>query len=155
MTTSFENAQEAIVLMAEDNPAEQRLAQRALGRGIVRCDLRMVSDGEEALNYLFRKGEYADASKSPRPDLVLIDLNMPKVDGRQLLSRMKQDSSLRKIPVVVLTTSKEEQDIIRSYDLGCNSFMSKPIGVNDFVIALQSLGAYWFKLVVLPSRNEG
>ena len=151
MTEEF--PREAVILMAEDNPAEQRLAERALGRGIIQCDLRMVSDGEETLDYLYRRGQYEDVSTSPRPDLLLLDLNMPKLDGRQVLEKMKQDSDLKQIPVVVLTTSKAEQDIARSYELGCNSYMNKPVEVDTFVSVLKSLQEYWFKLVVLPPNK--
>ena len=147
-------AREAVILMAEDNPAEQRLAQRSLGDGLVKCDLRIVSDGEEALDYLHRRGVFADPRESPTPDLVLLDLNMPKVDGRQVLQQMKQDSDLKKTPVVILTTSQAEVDVARSYELGCNSYLTKPIDVADFIKTLQSLGEYWFKLVVLPPKER-
>ena len=145
----------AVVLLAEDNPAEQRLAERALGQGVIECDLRIVSDGEEALHYLRRQGAYAEANTAPTPDLVLLDLNMPKIDGRQVLEEMRSDPQLKSIPVVILTTSKAERDVLESYRLGCNSFLNKPVAVAEFVDLLQSLGQYWLKLVVLPSRTSG
>ncbi|MCA9259631.1 MAG: response regulator [Planctomycetales bacterium] len=145
---------EAVILMAEDNPAEQRFAQRAIGVGLIRCNLQIVSDGEEALDYLYRREKFKDGDVAPRPDLILLDLNMPKLDGRQVLERIKGDESLKKIPVVILTTSKEEVDVVRSYELGCNSFLNKPVDVQEFVEVLQSLEDYWFKLVVLPPHRE-
>ena len=143
----------ATVLLAEDNPAEQNLAQRALSKGIMQCDLRLVSDGEEAIAYLLGQGKYAALEAAPRPDLILLDLNMPKVDGRQVLERIKSDPKISAIPVVVLTTSTHEQDVVRSYELGCNSFINKPVDVQAFVEALEQLGSYWLKLVVLPLRE--
>lgn len=140
----------AVVLLAEDNPAEQQLARRALERGVIPIDLRVVSDGEEALDYLHQTGEYTDPQTSPRPALILLDLNMPKLDGRQVLEDIKADPQLRNIPVVVLTTSQHEQDVFRSYQLGCNSFITKPVEVHDFVEAVRELGSYWLRLVVLP-----
>ncbi len=145
----------AIVLLAEDNPAEQRLAQRALARGKISCDLRIVSDGEEAMDYLLRRKRYADPKISPRPDLMLLDLNMPKLDGRQVLQQMKSDPLLAIIPVVVLTTSQQEQDVLHSYQLGCNSFIAKPVDVHVFIDTMISLGLYWFHLVIMPPRISG
>ncbi len=144
----------AIVLLAEDNPAEQRLAQRALARGKISCDLRVVSDGEEAMDYLLRRKQYADPELAPRPDLMLLDLNMPKLDGRQVLQQMKANPQLAVIPVVVLTTSQQEQDIFQSYQLGCNSFIKKPVDVHAFIDTMISLGLYWFHLVILPPHYE-
>ncbi len=145
---------DAVILLVEDNPAEQRLVQRTLSRGIVPCDLRIASDGEQALDYLHQRGDYADPASAPRPDLVLLDLNMPRIDGRQVLANIRQDPALKTIPVVVMTTSKAEQDIVRSYELGCNSYLNKPVEVPDCVQVLAGLQEYWFKLVVLPSGKQ-
>ena len=153
MAALSEQARLATVLLAEDNPAEQNLARRALSKGVMQCDLRTVSDGEEAMAYLLRQGKYEAPETSPRPDLVLLDLNMPRLDGRQVLERMKSDPGIHTIPVIVLTTSTHEQDVMRSYELGCNSFINKPLDVHAFLDALDQLGSYWLKLVVLPSRE--
>ena len=148
-----EQVRAATVLLAEDNPADQNLTRRALARGVIQCDLRVVSNGEEAMDYLLQREKFKDPAACPRPDLILLDLNMPRLDGRQVLERMRADSSLDTIPVVVLTTSRQEEDVVRSYKLGCNSFIQKPIQVQDFVAALEQLGAYWLKLVVLLTHT--
>ncbi len=148
-----EQVHAATVLLAEDNPADQNLTRRALDRGVIRCDLRVVSNGEEAMDYLLQREQFADRAACPRPDLILLDLNMPRLDGRQVLERMRADPNLDTIPVVVLTTSRQEEDVVRSYKLGCNSFIQKPIQIQDFVAALEQLGAYWLKLVVLPTHR--
>ncbi len=146
-----EQLKRAVILLAEDDPGDQELTRRALQYDIVRTDLRIVSDGEEALAYLYRQGKYADPEQSPRPDLVLLDLNMPRLNGREVLERLKGDSALSQIPVVVLTTSQEEIDVLRSYDLGCNSYIQKPVDVDRFMKAIRQLGNYWFEVVTLPS----
>ncbi len=145
---------DAVVLLVEDNPAEQNLARRSFQRGIIDADLRIVSDGEEALDYLFRRGKFADALVSPKPDLILLDLNIPKIDGKQVLKSIKDDKRLASIPVIVLTTSKKEEDIVRTYELGCNSFLIKPVEVDEFIKTLRELGSYWLKLVVLPPKED-
>ena len=145
---------DAVVLLVEDNPAEQNLARRSFQRGHIDADLRIVSDGEEALDYLFRRGKYIDALLSPKPDLILLDLNIPKIDGKQVLMSIKHDKRLASIPVIVLTTSKKEEDIVRTYELGCNSFLIKPVEVDDFIKTLRELGSYWLKLVVLPPKED-
>lgn len=104
------------------------------------------------MDYLMRRGKYAAPADAPTPDLMLLDLNMPRVDGRQVLEKMRQQPQLRRIPVVVLTTSQQEEDIIRSYELGCNSFISKPVDLGGFEICVRELGAYWFDLVSIPSN---
>ena len=153
-----EQLRAATVLLVEDNPADQDLARRALDRGVIHCDLRVVSNGEEAMDYLRQREKFSTPASCPRPDLILLDLNMPRLDGRQVLERMRADSNLDTIPVVVLTTLRQEEDVVRSYKLGCNSFIQKPIEVQDFVAALEQLGTYWLKLVVppptLPTSHE-
>lgn len=143
----------ASVLLVEDDPGDQALTRRALEKGKIKVDLRIVCDGEEALHYLRRQGDYADPASSPRPDLVLLDLNLPKVDGRQVLEQMRDDDSLRRIPVVALTTSKQEEDIVKTYELGVNSYITKPVEMQSFVETLQQLGNYWLQVVVLPPRE--
>ena len=144
----------AVILLAEDDPGDQELARRALEQSRIRNELYIVEDGEEALNYLRRRGKYQDPASSPKPDLMLLDLNMPKMDGKQLLEQMRADPNLRRIPVVALTTSKQENDIIRTYDLGANSYIVKPVDMDQFVNAIKVLKDYWFQIVVLPPRGE-
>jgi CheY-like chemotaxis protein len=142
----------AIVLLIEDDPGDQELTRRALAEGVVKVDLHIVQDGEQAIDYLKGRGEFTAAGAAPRPDLILLDLNMPKVDGREVLRQVKTESNLRDIPVIVLTTSQQETDIVRSYDLGCNSFITKPVDLESFVHAIRELGRYWFELVTLPPK---
>lgn len=143
----------AVILLVDDDPGDQELTRRALAGGELRVDLRVVSDGEQALDYLNRRGRFACAGDAPFPDLLLLDLNMPRLDGREVLKRIKADPRLRKLPVLVMTTSRQEADIVRSYDLGCNSFVTKPLDVGGFLSAVRELGAYWLELVTLP-RGE-
>jgi CheY-like chemotaxis protein len=139
------------ILLVEDDPGDQELTRRALQDDLVRTDLRVVEDGEDALEYLRREGVYSDPEDSPRPDLMLLDLNMPRMNGRELLKILKDDPDLGRIPVCVLTTSEQEADILRSYDLGCNSYIQKPVEMDQFVNAVQRLGQYWFDVVTLPT----
>jgi CheY-like chemotaxis protein len=136
--------------MAEDDPGDQELTRRALQDDVLRVDLRIVEDGEEALDYLHRRGRYADPGAAPRPDLFLLDLNMPRMGGREVLAHLKQDPSLCRIPVVVLTTSNQEIDIVKSYSLGCNSYIRKPVDLEQFAAVIRSLENYWFEVVTLP-----
>ena len=147
-------AKPAVILLAEDDRGDQELTRRALEEGKIRNDLRVVENGEEALAYLFRRGKYKDPATSPRPDLLLLDLNLPRVDGREVLERVRADSKLRRMAVVVLTTSRQEEDILRSYELGCNSFITKPVGMDQFIRVIQALEEYWFQIVVLPPKME-
>ena len=130
------------------------MTRRALEQSRIRNELYIVEDGEEALDYLLRRGRYEDPASSPKPDLMLLDLNMPKMDGKQLLKQMRADPKLRRIPVVALTTSKQESDIIRTYDLGANSYIVKPVDMDQFINAIKVLKDYWFQIVVLPPRGE-
>ncbi len=147
-------AKPAVILLAEDDRGDQELTRRALEEGKIRNDLHIVEDGEEALAYLHRRGKYKDPATSPRPDLLLLDLNLPRVDGREVLERVRADSKLRRMAVVVLTTSRQEEDILRSYELGCNSFITKPVGMDQFIRVIQALEEYWFQIVVLPPKTE-
>jgi len=144
----------AVILLAEDDRGDQELTRRALEEGKIRNDLRVVEDGEEALAYLYRRGKYKDPAKSPRPDLLLLDLNLPRVDGRQVLEKVRSDSKLRPMAVVVLTTSRQEEDILRSYELGCNSFITKPADMDQFIRVIHALEQYWFHTVALPPKME-
>jgi CheY-like chemotaxis protein len=154
MSSTVGDPKKLVVLLAEDSPAEQRLAQRALERDPLHCELRMVSDGQEAMDYLLHRPPYEKAELAPRPHLLLLDLNMPKLDGRQVLREIKSNPELATIPVVVLTTSKQEQDILQSYHLGCNSFINKPVDVHEFFDMMRTLSRYWLDLVMLPP-NKG
>ena len=142
------------LLLADDDPDDRLLARQALEKSRLANDLRCVEDGEELLDYLRRRGKYADPKESPRPGLVLLDLNMPRKDGREALREIKSDPKLRDIPVVVLTTSKAEEDIARSYNLGVNSYITKPVKFSALVEVMRALGKYWFEIVELPGPRH-
>lgn len=135
------------ILLAEDNPGDVRLTQKALEEGRMVNDLHVVPDGVEAMAFLRREGEYADA---PRPDLVLLDLNMPRKDGKEVLAELKTDPTLSRIPVVVLTSSDAEEDIVRSYDLHANAYLTKPVDFDGFLDIVHSIEEFWLGLVKLP-----
>jgi CheY-like chemotaxis protein len=147
-----EETRTAVILLVEDDPEDQDLTRRAFRMSKLRNRLLVVDDGEQALDYLYRRGRFAKPESSPRPDLILLDLNMPKLDGRAVLGRIKEDPDLRRIPVVILTTSSQEEDILRSYDLGVNSYITKPVQMEGFMKAIKDLERYWFDLVVLPNE---
>jgi len=135
------------ILLVEDSPGDIRLTQEAMKNGKVRNQLHVVQDGVEAMEFLRQVGKYADA---PRPDIVLLDLNLPRKDGRTVLQEMKEDGNLRRIPVVILTTSDDEHDILRSYDLHANCYITKPIELKQFVMIVQTIENFWFQIVKLP-----
>lgn len=137
----------AEVLLVEDSPGDVRLTREALKEGKVRNNLSVVSDGVEAMEFLRREGKYKDA---PRPDIVLLDLNMPRKDGREVLAEMKSDEQLKRIPVVVLTTSEAEQDILRTYDLHANCYLTKPVDLEQFISIVKSVEDFWLTIVQLP-----
>ncbi len=139
------------ILIADDDPDDRMLAEEALEENRLANDLRFVEDGEELMDYLYRRGKYAKPGCAPRPGLILLDLNMPKKDGREALEEIKSDPRLKRIPVVVLTTSKTEEDILRTYDLGVNSFITKPVSFEELVEVMKNMGKYWFEIVELPS----
>ncbi len=139
-----------VILLAEDDPDDVLLIEDALKENRLVNELHHVGDGEELMEYLHRRGRYEDPTTSPRPGLILLDLNMPKKDGRQALKEIKSDPDLRRIPVVALTTSRAEEDIVRTYDLGVSSFVTKPVTFDGFVEAMRTLGRYWFSIVELP-----
>lgn len=143
-----------VILMADDDTDDQLLAQEALRESRLANELRIVQDGEELMEYLHREGRYAQAQDAPRPGLILLDLNMPRKDGREALKEIKSDPVLRRIPVVVLTTSKQDADLIRSYDLGANSFITKPVTFDGLVEVMKGLGRYWFEIVDLPTEED-
>lgn len=139
------------ILMADDDADDRLLCQQALEESRVLNDLRFVEDGEQLLDYLYRRGEYVDAEKNPRPGLILLDLNMPRKDGREALKEIKADPELRRIPIVVMTTSQAEEDIYRSYDLGANSFVTKPVTFDRLVDLMKALGHFWVEFVEIPN----
>ena len=138
------------ILLVEDNPGDADLAREALQTGKVRNILHVVGDGEAAMAFLRRQGKYAAA---PRPDLVLLDLNLPKKDGREVLAEVKADEDLKRIPVVILTTSKAEQDILKTYNLHANCYITKPIDLNQFIKVVQAIEEFWFTIVKLPPNE--
>lgn len=138
------------ILMADDDMDDREFARTAMQESRLMNELRFVEDGEELLDYLYRRGAYSDPKSSPRPGLILLDLNMPRKDGREALREIKSDPALRQIPVVVLTTSKAEEDILRSYDLGANCFISKPVTFDGLVEVVKVLDKHWFQIVELP-----
>jgi CheY-like chemotaxis protein len=142
-------------LMADDDPDDRLMARMALEEYRVKNGIRFVEDGEELMDYLRRRGKYADPASSPVPGLILLDLNMPRKDGREALAEIKADPVLRKIPVVVLTTSKAEEDVIRTYDLGVNSYIAKPVTFQGLAEVMKMLSIYWFEIVKLPNGPWG
>jgi CheY-like chemotaxis protein len=142
------------ILMADDDEEDCELTREALQSARVRNDLRFVSDGQELVDYLRRAGRYADPTvPAPRPGIILLDLNMPKKDGREALAEIKRDRALRRIPIVVLTTSRDEQDVLRTYDLGVSSFITKPVTFADLVDVMNAWTRYWFEIVELPNGD--
>ena len=139
------------ILMAEDDDDDFLLAQKAMKESHLLNTLHRVSDGEELLEYLNNEGEYEDKEAYPRPGVILLDLNMPKKDGREALNEIKSNESLKEIPIIVFTTSKAEEDILKSYKLGVNSFISKPVKFDELIKVMESLGRYWFEIVKLPN----
>lgn len=144
------DARSVVILMAEDDADDRMLTKDAMDEGRLMNDLRFVENGEELLDYLLRRGAYSDPASSPRPGLILLDLNMPKMDGREALAAIKAHPDLRRIPVVIMTTSQAEEDISRSYDLGANSFVTKPVTFERLVLLMQTLKHYWIDIVELP-----
>jgi CheY-like chemotaxis protein len=142
------------ILMADDDPEDRMITQDGFEESKLANDLRFVEDGEELMDYLYRRGKYSDPELSPRPGLILLDLNMPRKDGREALAEIKADPSLRSIPVVVLTVSKAEEDILRSYDTGANSYITKPVTFGSLVDVLKALSIYWFEIVELPPARD-
>jgi len=142
------------ILIADDDADDRQMTKEALEENYLLNDLRFVSDGEELMNYLRRKGKYQNAEDSPRPGLILLDLNMPKKDGRDALKEIKTDPDLKSIPVIILTTSKSEEDILKTYSLGVNCFISKPVTFKDMIDVTKSIGKYWFEIVELPFKKR-
>jgi CheY-like chemotaxis protein len=135
------------ILLAEDNPGDVKLTKKALEQGKLVNNLHVVNDGVEAMTFLRNEGEYAD---TPRPDLILLDLNMPRMDGRDVLEELKADDDLKRIPVVVLTSSGAEEDVVKSYDLHANAYLTKPVDFDGFLEVINTLEEFWLEVVKLP-----
>lgn len=142
-----------VILMADDDEDDVLLTRKALRQGKLLNELYCVGDGEELMDYLLRQGAYTDAAKAPRPGVILLDLNMPKKDGREALKEIKANPDLNDIPIVVFTTSKAEEDIYRTYKLGVNSFITKPVTFERLIEVMQMIGKYWFEIVTLPPEE--
>lgn len=140
------------ILVVDDDPADQFLVQEAMKSSNLNCNLRLVSDGDEALDYLFGRGRYGDRTRAPRPDLILLDLNMPRFSGRQVARAIKNNPYLKKIPLVVLTTSSQEEDIEELYAIGVNSYLQKPTNFDEFTAALRDLSSFWLERASLPPQ---
>ncbi|WKN44367.1 response regulator [Tunicatimonas pelagia] len=141
------------ILMADDDPDDRILTKDALEENYLANDLHFVEDGEELMDYLLHRGEYNDTN-APKPGLILLDLNMPRKDGREALAEIKAHPKLKHIPVIVLTTSKAEEDIFKTYDLGVSSFITKPVTFEGLVEVTKAIGTYWFGIVELPQRKK-
>ncbi len=139
------------ILLVEDNPGDARLAEEGLKESKVINNLHIVDDGIEAMEYLRKEGNYTDAVT---PDLILLDLNLPKKDGREVLAEIKADEKLKRIPVVILTTSNAEEDVLKTYGLHANCYVTKPVDLDQFVKIVQSINNFWFEMVTLPSESE-
>ena len=135
------------ILLVEDNPGDERLTREALKEGKVYSNLHWVKDGVEAMAFLRREGKYAEA---PRPEMILLDLNLPRKDGREVLEEVKADEALKRIPVVILTTSKAEEDVLRTYNLHANCYVTKPVDLEKFIVVVKSIDDFWLTVVTLP-----
>ncbi len=142
-------AQPVEILLIEDNPGDVRLMREALRAAKVATSMHVVDDGEEAMAYLRRRGKYSDA---PRPQLVFLDLNLPRKDGREVLAEMKQDEDLKRIPVIVLTTSSADRDVLRAYELHANCYVTKPVELDEFLDAVRRCETFWLETVRLPEQ---
>ena len=143
------------IVMADDDPDDRALTKEAFAESHVANDLRFVENGEELLDYLHRRGKFTDPASSPWPGIILLDLNMPKKDGREALKEIKADPRFRGIRVVIMTTSKAEEDVVRSYDLSASSYITKPVTFERLVDVVKALGKYWLEIVELPPNGDG
>jgi two-component system response regulator len=143
------------ILMADDDEEDREMTQQAFAEARLANDLRFVCDGEELMDYLKRRGKYGDPASSPRPAILLLDLNMPKKDGREALGEIKADPALRQIRIIILTTSRAEEDIYHAYDISAASFITKPVNFDGLVEAIKTLGKYWLEVVELPHEQKG
>ncbi len=139
------------ILLVEDNPGDERLTREALKEGKVYHKLHWAKDGVEAMDFLYRRGKWNDA---PRPDIILLDLNLPKKDGREVLQDINNDDTLKRIPVVVLTTSKAEEDVLKTYNLHANCYVTKPVDLEKFIVVVRSIDVFWLTVVTLPPNGR-
>jgi CheY-like chemotaxis protein len=146
-------SREAIILLVEDNPADQQLTIRAFRQGKIKTKLHIAIDGQEAMDYLLHQDKFNNVKEFPRPDLILLDINMPRKDGKQVLKEIRSNADIKMIPVVMLTTSDQEKDIMDSYNLGVNAYISKPVRINDFLNVVGKLEEFWFTLSLLPPNH--
>jgi CheY-like chemotaxis protein len=142
------------ILMADDDPDDRQLTKEAFVEAKLANDLRFVEDGVELMEYLNREGKYADPASSPRPGIILLDLNMPRKDGREALQELKADPRFRMIRVIIMTTSKAEEDILRTYNLSAASYITKPVSFDSLVDVIRTLGKYWLEIVELPENGD-
>jgi CheY-like chemotaxis protein len=149
MNNNIANYRPIEMLLVEDSPSDANLTIREFNRAKIANNLHWVEDGEDAMNYLYCRGEYTDM---PRPDLILLDLNLPGMDGREVLAEVKADMDLKRIPIVILTTSNDEEDILRSYNLNANCYVTKPIDIQQFIHVVQLINEFWLAAVKLPSE---
>jgi CheY-like chemotaxis protein len=150
----FSKARSITILMADDDEDDRLLTQDALNESRVLNRLSCVEDGVELLQYLRREGQFSDKEQYPWPGLILLDLNMPRMDGREALQHLKQDPDLKSIPVVILTTSKQEEDMVKGYGLGAASYITKPVNFEDLVTLMKAIGKYWVEIVDLPNTDN-
>lgn len=153
MRSSISDVNKPVLLLAEDNPADQNLTIRSIKKNAVNCDLRIVADGESAIDYLVHRGDYKSFENNPKPHIVVLDLNMPKMDGRQVIQEIKANPELSNIPIIVFSTSSYKKDISASYQLGCSSFITKPANAHEFMDTMKGICSYWFNLVTLPESQ--
>lgn len=142
------------ILLVEDSPEDFEATRRALHKSGLRNPIYRCSDGDEALDFLHRRGEFSDSSKAPRPGIILLDLNLPGTDGREVLADIKSDDRLKQIPVIVLTTSNDDRDVEACYKSGANSYIQKPVDMDGFIKAIERLNDFWFEVVILPRSGD-
>lgn len=147
---SSQSLQPVKILLVEDNLQDIEIARRAFAKGRVKNELIVVRDGQEALDYLYRQGKYKDPASSPRPGMILLDLNLPKVGGMEVLQQIKKDEALKSIPVIVLTASPREEDVVRTYNLGVNTYIQKPVEFDNFMRVVNAVQEYWIVIASLP-----
>ncbi|MFW6309589.1 MAG: response regulator [Prolixibacteraceae bacterium] len=149
--TELENLKPVDILLVEDSPGDADLAKEALEESKLKNNLYIAMDGEEAMDFLYKRGKFQDV---PRPDLIILDLNLPKKDGREVLKEIKENPKLRRIPVVILTTSKAEEDVLKTYDLHANCYITKPLDLDKFMEVVHSIENFWLSIVVLPNSDK-
>ncbi len=148
------NGRPAVVLLVDDNKADQVFIQRVFDHTDINNDLFFVNDGVEAMEYLRREGKYSDLKNSPKPDMILLDIKMPRMNGKEVLKELKTDPVLKTLPVIMLSTSDHDNDIIESYDFGANAYITKPVGFDKFIDAVKTLKRFWLQIAALPATKN-